>query len=163
MNTKNDDAFRLPPIDMEPELGKGKFSYEYGEIPFDPVAAGFNDFEFIGYLPYRKSIEIKESPIGVGYEVLDRDKYDFARTLPIMKNSGVKWARVQTGWNKTEKQKGVYDFQWLDEIVDGLLGIGIRPWFSVSYGNALYTAVENPREGYIIYVPLHFGEEAVQG
>ena len=157
---KKHAEFKLPPIDLEPKL---EFSYEYGETPFDPVAAGFNDFEFIGYLPCRKSLEIKESPIGIGYEVLDRDKYDFARTLPVMKNSGVKWARVQTGWNKTEKQKGVYDFQWLDEIVDGLLGIGIRPWFSVSYGNALYTVDENHEEGYCTNVSLHYGEEAVQG
>jgi beta-glucosidase/6-phospho-beta-glucosidase/beta-galactosidase len=33
----------------------------------------------------------------------------------------------------------VYDFAWLDEVVDGLLKIGIQPWFNLGYGNPLYT------------------------
>ncbi len=166
MSNNKPIEFKLPPIDMEPDLGVNgeKFSAQYGEVPFDPVGAGFNDWEFAGFLPYRKSIDVPSSPIGIGYETLDRDMYDFARTLPVMRNSGVKWARVQTGWNKPEKVKGVYDFKWLDEIVDGLLAIGIQPWLSVSYGNALYTVVnDNPRKGYVPYVPLHYGAEAVQG
>ena len=155
----------LPPIEMKPieVTGEEQFTWQYGEYSFDPVRAGFNDLEYIGYLPYRPSKEVAASPIGIGYELLDRDKYDFARTLPVMKNSGVKWARVQTGWSKTEKEKGVYDFAWLDNIVDGLLGIGIQPWFSVSYGNALYTPNPSQRAGNITDVPLHYGPAAVRG
>ena len=155
------DIDGLPPIDMEPVIQK--YSFESGEAPFDPKNSGFDNFEYIGYLPYRKSIEVHSSPIGVGYEVLDRDKYDFDRTIPLIKNSGVKWARIQTGWNKTEKKKGAYDFAWIDKIVDGLLGVGIQPWLSVSYGNALYTPNENHKEGYITDVPFHYGETAIQG
>ncbi|HEY3417610.1 MAG TPA: hypothetical protein VGM23_12065, partial [Armatimonadota bacterium] len=56
---------------------------------------------------------------------------------------GVKWARVQTGWAKTEQQPGVYDFAWLDAIVNGLLARGVTPWLSISYGNPLYTQSMN--------------------
>jgi len=164
MSMKNENnEFKLPPIEVEPH-NMSEWSEEYGEYPFDPIKDGFlNEFELLGFLPYRKSIDVPKSPIGVGYEVLDRDKYDFAKTLSLMKNSGAKWARVQSGWNKTEKEKGRYDFAWLDEIVNGLLEIGIRPWISISYGNALYTVNENAKDGYITDVPLHYGEEAVQG
>jgi len=151
--------FKLPPIGVEPP----KCSYQYGEWPFDPAKDGFaNELEFIGFLPYRKSVDVAASPIGIGYEVLDRDAYDFAKTIPIMENSGVKWARVQTGWLKCELQKGVYSFGWLDEIVDGLLAIGIQPWLSVSYGNPLYMPMKNPKQEPFL-VPLHFGAEAVRG
>jgi polysaccharide biosynthesis protein PslG len=160
-----ENEFKLPPIEMDPISidEEQNYSVEYGEISFNAEKQGFNDWKFLGFLPYRKSIDVLESPIGVGYEVLDRDKYDFSKTLPLMKNSGVKWARIQSGWNKTEKEKDCYDFAWLDEIIDGLLDIGIVPWISISYGNALYTVNENAREGYITDVPLHYGDDAIQG
>ncbi len=147
---------------MEPN--SGDWSWEYGERPFDPVAGGFDGkLEFIGLMPYRKSMEIKASPIGIGYECIDHRKaYNFSKTLPIMQNSGVKWARVQTGWSRTETEKGTYDFSWLDEIVDGLLKVGIQPWLSISYGNLLYMDAENPKTS-LAYAPIPFGKRAVQG
>jgi hypothetical protein len=62
---------------------------------------------------------------------------------PVIETLGVKWARVQTGWAKTEKQAGVYDFAWLDEIVDKLIARGVQPWLSISYGNPVYTKTMN--------------------
>jgi len=163
MTKKNNAEFKLPPIEIEPP-NMSEWSEEYGEFPFDPIKDGFsNEFELLGFLPYRKSIDIPESPIGIGYECLDHRKaYDFAKTIPIMKNSGVKWARVQTGWSRVETEKGVYNFAWLDEIVDGLLAIGIQPWLSVSYGNLLYMDIENPKPS-MAYAPLLFGNDAIQG
>ena len=51
---------------------------------------------------------------------------------------GVKWVRIQSGWARTEKEKGVYDFGWLDSIVDNLLARGLKPWMCLCYGNGLY-------------------------
>ena len=51
---------------------------------------------------------------------------------------GVKWVRIQSGWARTEKEKGVYDFAWLDSIVDNLLARGLQPWMCLCYGNGLY-------------------------
>lgn len=58
---------------------------------------------------------------------------------PVLAELGVKWARVQTGWARSEKSPGVYDFAWLDSTVDGLLERGVTPWLSLSFGNPLYT------------------------
>ncbi|NKQ39773.1 MAG: hypothetical protein HF967_10020, partial [Methanosarcinales archaeon] len=51
---------------------------------------------------------------------------------------GAKQIRLQAGWAKCEKVKGVYDFVWLDEIIDGVLAEGVEPWLQTSYGNPIY-------------------------
>jgi polar amino acid transport system substrate-binding protein len=45
---------------------------------------------------------------------------------------------IQSGWQKTEKEKGKYDFSWLDEQVDNLLKRGLKPWLCLCYGNQIY-------------------------
>lgn len=102
----------------------------------------FKDFptiHYLGKLKPRKSTDITASRLGVGFECLDRDMWDPNQAWPVINQLGVKWARVQTGWAKTEKTPGVYDFAWLDEIVDKLLARGVNPWLSISYGNPLHT------------------------
>ena len=90
-------------------------------------------------LKTRPSKEIAASPLSIGFETLDREMFDPERTYPYLAQLGVKWARCQTGWARTEKVKGQFDFAWLDRVVDSLLGIGIQPWFNLGYGNTLYT------------------------
>lgn len=102
----------------------------------------FKDFaglRYIGKLKTRCSTEIASSRIGVGFECLDREMWDPNQAWPVINELGVKWARVQTGWARSEKAKGVYDFSWLDDIVNKLLERGVMPWLSLSYGNPLYT------------------------
>ena len=114
------DGF-LPQADMQYiDQIRGKELQKYKELLFDAERDGFaNQLEYIGDMPYRPSKEIKASKLGVGMEVLDhREAYDFDQTIKFMRNSGVKWARLQSGWQKTEKEKGVYDFAWLDEQVE---------------------------------------------
>ncbi|MGM9652406.1 MAG: beta-galactosidase [Eubacteriales bacterium] len=77
----------------------------------------------------------------------------------LLQATGVKYARCQTGWAKCEKVKGVYDFAWLDSIVDNLLQRGIIPWFNVGFGNPLYMPGV-PNETAVGCVPLFYGEEA---
>lgn len=87
----------------------------------------------------RASKEISASPLSVGFETLDRKMFDPARTYAPLAQLGVKWARCQTGWARTEQRPGQFDFGWLDEAVDHLLAVGIQPWFNVGYGNPLYS------------------------
>jgi len=87
----------------------------------------------------RDSKDIKASPISIGFETLDRQMFDPERTYAHLAKLGVKWARCQTGWARTETTKGKYDFDWLEKVVDSLLAIGIQPWFNLGYGNTLYT------------------------
>ena len=74
----------------------------------------------IGRTPSRHANDIAKSPLGIGYETLDRCTFDPKWTFKLVAEAGVKWARCQTGWIRCEREKGVYDFSWLDEVVDGL-------------------------------------------
>ena len=90
-----------------------------------------------GTLKPRRTADIAASPISIGFETLDRYHFDPKRTYPHLAELGAKWARVQTGWNRCEREKGVYDFGWLDAIVDDLLAIGVQPFFNLGFGNLL--------------------------
>lgn len=98
----------------------------------------------IGRIIPRSGKEIKDSRLGLGLEKLDRDLYDPTNAYDYLAASGAKWIRLQSGWQRTEKQEGVYDFAWLDEIVDALIARGMTPWIDLCYGNSLYT--ESARE-----------------
>jgi hypothetical protein len=95
--------------------------------------------EPVGKLKTLRSNEIDVSPFSVGFEVLDRKRFDPTKTYEHLANLGVKWARCQTGWNRCERVQGQFTFDWLDEVVDSLLKIGVQPWFNLGYGNQLYT------------------------
>ena len=105
-----------------------------------------NNFHFkhLGKLIPKKATAIQSSRLGIGFETLDRDMWDVTCAWPVLEDLGVKWARVQSGWAKTEKIEGQYYFAWLDAIVDRLRERGVQPWLSVSYGNRLYTPQASP-------------------
>lgn len=75
----------------------------------------------------------------VGCETMDRDYADFEKYKQYVGLTGVGYARLQSGWAKTEKKKGEYDFAWLDKHVDGLLAQGVHPWICLCYGNPVYS------------------------
>ncbi len=99
------------------------------------------------------------SRLGIGLEKLDRDLYDPTPLYDELANIGMKWVRLQSGWCRTEKEKGVYDFSWLDEIVDNLLSRGMKPWFCLCYGNQLYTPTADNKYGAIGHPPIKTQEE----
>jgi hypothetical protein len=105
----------------------------------------------------RVAKEIAASPISIGFETLDRKMFDPERCYPYLAQLGVKWARCQTGWARTETRKGQYDFAWLDSVVDSMLKIGIQPWFNLGYGNTLYTPGP-PHESAVGWIPLNSDE-----
>ncbi len=76
----------------------------------------------------------------VGCETLDRDYGVFANYKEYLGELGVGYARIQSGWAKTEQKKGKYDFKWLDAIVDGIIEEGVKPWMCLCYGNPVYGA-----------------------
>ena len=84
------------------------------------------------------SREIDHSRLGIGFEKLDRMAFDPENAYDKVAAVGVKWVRIQSGWNRTEKEKGVYSFEWLDSIVDNLVDRGLKPWICLCYGNSLY-------------------------
>ncbi|MEO7934182.1 MAG: beta-galactosidase [Chthoniobacterales bacterium] len=119
--------------------------------------ASYPNLTYLGRLKTRTSREIASSRLGVGFETLDRDMWNPDQAWPVLSALGVKWARVQTGWAKTEQQEGVYEFAWLDEIVDKLIERGVKPWLSLSYGNRLYTESASPAG--VGFPPIHTEKE----
>lgn len=82
--------------------------------------------EQIGLVSTASSRELANPRWSVGCECLDREYADFSAYKPYVGELGVGAARIQSGWARCEKEKGKYEFEWLDEAVDGLRGQGIR-------------------------------------
>ena len=116
----------------------------------------------IGTLNTKPSRDIIDSRIGIGMECLDRRMYLPEKTYGHLAALGAKWARLQTGWSRCETTEGVYDFAWLDDVVDKVIAAGVRPWFNVGYGNKLYSP-DAPHESAVGQVPLYDGERGVNG
>ena len=91
-----------------------------------------------GKLPQKTSLDIPFSKIGIGFEKLDRAVFDPEKAYDKVARIGIKKIRLQSGWQRTEQEKGVYDFTWLDDIVDNLIRRGMEPWLCLCYGNKLY-------------------------
>ena len=92
----------------------------------------------IGRLKTRTSQEVKSSKWSVGCECLDRDYADWDAYKELLPMLGVKHARFISGWAKTEQEKGVYDFSWLDPQLRECAAMGVKPWVTLAYGNPVY-------------------------
>lgn len=117
------------------------------------------NFKLIGEVRPKHSKEIKRSRIGIGLEKLDRSLYDPEKCYDAIGRLGVGYVRIQSGWMKTEKEKGVYDFSWLDPIVDNIISQGATPWMCLCYGNPVYTEAAKKVNGAIGIPPIHTKEE----
>jgi len=113
---------------------------KHKSIAWQEIKSSGPDLKQIGWLRTKHASEIKSSPWSVGCETLDRDYAKFSVYKDYVGELGAKHARLQSGWAKCEKQKGVYDFAWLDSCVYGLLEQGVRPWICLCYGNPLYNS-----------------------
>lgn len=116
-------------------FGLQTWQYAHASGPAEGAAC---DLPVVGKIAPRAADQIKSSPWSVGGETLDRDFAVFAHYKKYLGPLGAKGLRVQTGWAKTERQPGQYQWQWLDEVVDGALAQGVRPWLELSYGNPIY-------------------------
>lgn len=96
------------------------------------------EFPLLGKVQPRSSHEIAASNWSIGGETMDRDYTDFDQWKEHLGPLGAKKIRLQAGWAKCEPQKGVYNFQWLDEIIDEVIAQGLEPWLQTSYGNPIY-------------------------
>ena len=107
-----------------------------------------------GKIAFSAAKDIAFSRLGIGFEKLDRNVFDPEKAYDMVSQIGVKKIRLQSGWMKTEQQEGVYDFSWLDQIVDRLLSLGMEPWLNLSYGNPLYTDVARVTFGAVGCPPI---------
>lgn len=107
-----------------------------------------------GKIEYKKSKDISFSRLGIGFEKLDRGVFDPNKAYDKVAALGVKKIRIQSGWMRTEKEEGVYDFAWLDLIVDNLIARGLEPWICLCYGNPIYTDLAKPVFGAVGCPPI---------
>jgi len=113
----------------------------------------------IGGLCPRKPGEFPQSRLGIGFEKLDRAVFDPEKAYDKLAAIGVKWIRLQSGWQRTERTPGVYDFEWLDSIVDNLIRRGMQPWMCLCYGNELYDERAKNVYGAVGCPPIHTEEQ----
>ena len=101
----------------------------------------------------------KDTRIGLGFEKLDRKVFEPEKAYDLVAATGAKYIRLQSGWQRTETEKGVYHFEWLDSIVDNLIARGMEPWIDLCYGNELYTPMAREVFGAVGCAPIHTEEE----
>lgn len=102
-------------------------------------------FSLLGQVKPRHARDIAANGWSIGTEAIDRDYSSYEAWRSYLGPLGVKRARLQSGWNRTDLGGGRYDFAWLDPIVAGMLADGVQPWISLSYGNERYAGGGNER------------------
>lgn len=116
-------------------------------VQMTPDVVFDKSYNCVGKLQHKTVKEADSDLLTVGCETLDRDYTDYDAYKTYLPELGIKNLRMQAGWAKTEKVKGVYDFSWLDHIVDNALANGHRIWMQTSYGNPIYTGGGNANLG----------------
>ena len=95
-------------------------------------------YRYIGKIQPRHARDISGSNWSIGAETMGRDYTVYANWQQYLGPLGVKKARIQSGWAKTEQQRGVYSWDWIDEIVLDMVDQGVEPWVCLCYGNPIY-------------------------
>ena len=116
----------------------------------------------VGQVAVKSASEIRDSRLGIGFEKLDRNVFDPEKAYDKLARIGAKLVRIQSGWQRTEQQEGVYDFAWIDSIVDNLIARGMEPWIDLCYGNPVYTESAAQYFG-SVGVPPIFSEREKKG
>ena len=106
--------------------------------PFAASAEPGDGYTCIGKIRPRHAREVRASNWSVGAETMDRDYTIYANWRKHLGPLGVKKARIQSGWAKTEQRRGEYDWEWLDEIILDMVDQGVEPWVCLCYGNPIY-------------------------
>ena len=102
-------------------------------------------FPVAGKIKSRHAKDIVASNWSVGAETMDRDYTVYDNWRSYLGPLGVKKARIQGGWSKTEKQKGVFDYAWLDHVIFDMTAQGVEPWMCLCYGNPIYEGGGDPQ------------------
>lgn len=92
----------------------------------------------LGKVAPRAAQDIVSSPWSTGAETIDRDFTVYENFKKHLGPLGAKGVRLQAGWAKCEKTKGVYSWDWLDAIINDAVAQGVRPWLEFNYGNKIY-------------------------
>ena len=96
-------------------------------------------FKRIGTIKPRKVGEIAGAQNwSIGCETIDRDFTNWDSYKDYLVPLGIKLIRLQGGWAKTERDLGIYDWRWLDRIIDDARSRGLEILLQTNYGNPIY-------------------------
>lgn len=96
------------------------------------------DMEIMGTLRPKSVYEISSSRWTLDCAGMDREHTDWRAVRGYVAPLGIRRVRQQAGWARCEKEKGMYDFAWLDQCVFDAAKMGVKVWVELSYGNLLY-------------------------
>jgi hypothetical protein len=95
-------------------------------------------FKRIGTLTPRSVGQISGQNWWLGCETLDRGFTSYDSYKEYIAPLGIRRIRLQGGWATCEREKGKYDFRWLDRVVEDARGRGLEILLETSYGNPIY-------------------------
>lgn len=96
------------------------------------------DYPVVGRVAAKHARDIEASPWSIGGETIDRGFTVYSNYRAYLGPLGAKRLRLQAGWAKCETKPGVYNWEWLDAIIDDAKSQGVQPWVELSYGNTIY-------------------------
>lgn len=82
--------------------------------------------------------EISSSRWMIDCAGMDREHVDWRAIREYVAPLGIARMRQQAGWARCEREKGTYDFAWLDQAVLDAKRRGVDTWLELSYGNPIY-------------------------
>ena len=123
---------------LQKKAPKTLFEKEKPCVTWKKLCALESGLEPAGQLETRLASDIKGSKWSIGCETMDRDYADWNAYKDYLPYLGAKRGRLFSGWAKTEQEKGVYDFTWLDPQVREMAAMGVKPWICLSYGNPVW-------------------------
>ena len=92
----------------------------------------------IGTITPRSVGQIAGQNWSLGCETLDRGFANYDSYKDYLLPLGIRKIRLQGGWATTERERGRYDFRWLDRVIDDARGQGLDILLETSYGNPIY-------------------------
>ncbi len=95
-------------------------------------------FKRIGTITPRSVGQIAGQNWSIGCETLDRGFANYDSYKDYLVPLGIRKIRLQGGWATTEREKGRYDFRWLDRVIEDARGRGLEILLETSYGNPIY-------------------------
>ena len=147
-----------PAVDASPDRAK------YQVFPSEAVRKNVwvpgsdAQMKFIGTLRPRDAAEVGDAGWVICPGCFERGFSLWEEQRDYIRPLGVKFLRVQVSWAKTEREKGKFDFTWLDELVDYCGRNGINPIFETSYGNPIHedmvAAAKLAKLAYIVNVVI---------
>lgn len=136
---------------------------------------GFN-LNYTSSIKTISSSEIEKSPWGIHFNGMPFHDLTFAQydsldvkkllsELPILiqktNELGLKWARISVDWGLIEDNQGVFHWELLDPMINGLVDAGIEVYPSLHAGHRVHTNNQPPKSEAEITAWLNFTEKII--